>query len=75
MKQGHRNHSSSFKARVALDALEGDPTVAELAGRYQVHPSQIEAWKKAQLEGAASVFERANGKRRKGEEGLIAQLY
>ena len=60
---------------MALETLEGAQTLAELAGRYQVHPSQIQAWKKALLVGAASVFERANGKRRKGEEALIAQLY
>lgn len=49
--------------------------MAELAGRFQVHPSQIQTWKKALLEGAASVFERANGKRQKGDEALVAQLY
>ena len=75
MKQGRRNHSLSFKARVALEAMKGDQTVAELAGRYQVHPSQIQAWKKVLLEGAASLFERANGKRQKEDEALIAQLY
>ncbi len=75
MKQGRRNHSSAFKARVALEAMKGDQTVAELAGRYQVHPSQVQTWKKALLEGAASVFEGANGKREKGDEALIAQLY
>ena len=75
MKQGRRNHSSSFKARVALEAMKGDQTVAELAGRYQVHPSQVQTWKKALLDGVASVFEGANGKRQKGDEALIAQLY
>ena len=75
MKQVRRNHSSSFKARVALEALKGDQTLAELASRFQVHPSQIQAWKKALLEGSDSVFERANGKRQKGDEALIAQLY
>jgi len=75
MKQGRRNHSSSFKAKVALEATKGDQTVAELAGRYQVHPSQVRAWKKALLEGAAGVFEGANGRRQKAEEALTAQLY
>ncbi len=75
MKQGRRNHSSSFKARVALEAMKGDQTVTELAGRYQVHPSQVHTWKKALLEGATSVFEGANGKRQKSDEALIAQLY
>jgi transposase-like protein len=75
MKQGRRNHSPAFKARVALEAAKGDQTVVELAGRYEVHPSQVQAWKKALLEGAASVFEGTKGKRQKSDESLIAQLY
>lgn len=75
MKESRRNHSPAFKARVALEALKGEQTVAELAGRFQVHPSQVQAWKKALQEGAATVFEGANGKRQKGDEALIAQLY
>ena len=49
--------------------------MAELASRFQVHPSQIQTWKKTLLEGAARVFERGDGKGQKGEEVLIAQLY
>ena len=75
MTQRRKQHSPSFKAKVALEVLKGDKTVAELASRFQVHPSQIQTWKKALLEGAARVFERGDGKRQKGEEALIAQLY
>lgn len=75
MRQSRRNHSPAFKARVALEALKGEQTVAELASRFQVHPSQVQAWKKALQQGVATVFEGGNGKRQKGDEALIAQLY
>ena len=47
MSQGRRKHSPAFKARVALEAPKGQETVAQLAARYEVHPGQIQAWRKA----------------------------
>jgi len=75
VKQNRRKHSPSFKARVALEALKGEETIAELANRFEVHPSQIRTWKKALVNGAAGVFGGDQNHRKKDDASLIAQLY
>ena len=55
-RRPRRNHSAAFKAKVALDAIRGDKTLAELAKQHDVHPNQITDWKTQLLERAASVF-------------------
>jgi len=52
-RRPRRNHSPAFKAKVALAAVKGDRTLAQLAEQFDVHPNQVTAWK-AQLEGGAS---------------------
>jgi transposase len=55
-RQTRRTHSPAFKVKVAIAAIKGDRTLAELAKQFDVHPNQITAWKSQLLEGAASVF-------------------
>ena len=60
-RRPRRNHTPAFKAKVALSAIKGERTLAQLAEQFDVHPNQITSWK-AQLEGgAADVFGLGNG--------------
>ena len=60
MERSRRNHSSKFKARVALEALRGDATLTELGSRHGVHATQIAAWRKQALEHLSEVFDHGN---------------
>ena len=75
MKQSRRKHSPSFKARIALETLKGEQTVAELAKRFEVHPSQVRKWKKDLTEGAEGVFGGGHDQDSRDRDALIAQLY
>jgi transposase-like protein len=55
-RRPRRNHSPAFKAKVALAAVKGDKTLAELAQQFDVHANQITMWRSQLLEGAAGVF-------------------
>jgi transposase len=51
-----RTHSPAFKAKIAVAAIKGEKTLAELAQQFDVHPNQITQWRSQLLEGAAGVF-------------------
>jgi transposase len=55
-RRPRRNHSPAFKAKVALAAVKGETTLAELAAQFDVHANVIKAWRDQLLEGAAGVF-------------------
>ena len=55
-RRARRTHTPGFKAKVALAAIKGEKTLADLAQQYDVHPNQITSWKAQLLEGAAGVF-------------------
>jgi transposase-like protein len=55
-RRARRNHTPAFKAKVALAAIKGDRTLAQLSEQFDVHPNQITTWKDQLQEGAADVF-------------------
>lgn len=75
MKRGRRNHSAEFKARVALEAIKGIKSMAEMASEYEVHPNQIGKWKKQVLEELPGIFSERQKRHAEDEEELKAQLY
>ena len=54
-------HGAGFKAKVALAAMKGDRTIAEIAQAYEVHPNQVADWKRQLLENASAVFDGKSG--------------
>ena len=56
MQRSRRNHTAAFKAKVAIAAIKGDQTTAELAKRFDIHPNSIVQWKTQLLERAAEAF-------------------
>lgn len=69
-----KNYSAEFKAKVALAAIKNEATVAELAQRFEVHPTMISAWKRSLIEAAPEIF----GQRQKAQkktDGNIDELH
>jgi putative transposase len=70
-----KQFSDEFKAKVGLEALKGQKTVAELAGEFDVHPTQINTWRALIKDRTASLFGRGDGKELKEKDELIERLY
>ncbi len=74
MSRKRRTHSTTLKAKVALAALRGQKTLAELSEQFQVHPNQIATWKKQLQRNAQEVFEKGSRKHAH-EEATVKELH
>ena len=70
-----RQHSSRFKAQVALEAIKNQRTIAEIASECGVHPSQVNKWKKHALDELPSIFSNSHERGQRDNEKLQAELY
>lgn len=70
-----RQFSAEFKAKVALDAIRGELTVAEIAKKYEVHPNMIAGWKRRLTDEAAGLFARGKGEQDQASEAQIKELH
>ncbi len=75
MSKKRRQFTDRFKAKVALEAVRGVKTLAELASEYKVHPNQVSDWKRLLVSKASELFVRNKGGTTKTEEELTAPLY
>ncbi len=60
-----KQHNATFKSRVALEALRGDQTIAELAAKYEIHPTLVTKWEKQAVDGLAEYFQARAARPRK----------
>ena len=74
-RRPRRNHTPAFKAKVALAAIKGDRTLAQLAEQFDVHPNQISAWKDQLLERVTEVFVSGSGAKSSTPEVDIKALH
>lgn len=70
-----KSHSSSFKAKVAVDAIKQEKTISQLSGQYGVHPNQIRVWKKKVMEELPGIFSRKRRSENKKQDELVSELY
>jgi len=70
-----KTHKAEFKAKVALEAIRGMKTASELASHFQVHPTQISAWKKQALASLPECFHKGLPAQQRSEQELTGPLY
>ncbi len=70
-----RRFSASFKAKVALEAIQGDQTIAALAAKHQLHPNQITQWKRQAIGQLATVFADKTADAQAGREAEVTKLH
>ena len=75
MARKRRTFSAAFKTKVAMAAIRGEGTLTELAGRFEVHPNQVAAWKRQAVEGLPEVFSDGRSKQAREDEEHEAKLY
>lgn len=76
MKTTRRRYDAHFKAQVAMDAIQGIKTMAELANEHHIHPGQIQVWKKHLQDEVATLFQDGRHKRAEASrESLLEALY
>ena len=76
MKKEAKQYSAEEKAKIALEALKGELTIAQITSKYGVHATQISNWKKQALESMLNGFkDKRKGKEEPGEENLVKELY
>jgi len=75
MKRHRKTHSGAFKAKVALEALKGERTLNELAGQFEVHPTQVMQWKQRLVAAASDVFDGGSHRNAMAEATLRDRLY
>ena len=77
MGQKRKQYSAKFKAKVAIEAIQGMKTVPELASQYEIHPTMINGWKRQLLEDASTLFESAQSQEKQvpDSQAQIDELY
>lgn len=75
MKRPRKMHSGAFKAKVALEAVKGERTLNELAGHFEIHPTQIGQWKQRLVSGASDLFTGGGTRDAVAEAALRDRLY